>query len=116
MAMRMVKGLEVKLYEECLRSLGLFNLEKRRLRGDLIAVYNFLMKGRGRADIDHFPVVPSDRTRANGLNMCHGRFMLDIRKMFLNQRVVGHWNRLPRKWKQHQPDKVQEAFGQCSQV
>ena len=42
----MVKGLEGKLYEEWLRSLGLFSLEKSRPRGELIAVSNFLMKGR----------------------------------------------------------------------
>ena len=112
-AWKLVKGWEKKSHKQQLRELGLFSLEISRLRRDLISPYNYLKEGCSKVRVSLFLQVTSNRTRWHSLRLHQGRFRLATRKNLFAERVVKHWNRLPREvvvWPSL------EAFKRCVNV
>ena len=84
----MIRGLEYLLCEDRLKKLSLFSLEKRRLRGDLIAAFQYLREADKEEGSQLFEKVYNGRTIGNGFNLKEGRFRLDIRGKFFESSEV----------------------------
>ena len=65
----MIKGVECLPYEDRLRKLGLFILEKRRLWSHLIAAFQYLQGAYRKADEGHFVRECHDRMRGNNFKL-----------------------------------------------
>ncbi|RMC13673.1 hypothetical protein DUI87_08750 [Hirundo rustica rustica] len=99
-----LEGSEAESDEGWLRELGMFTVEKRRLRGDLITLYNSLEGGCSHVQVSLFSQVSNDWMRGNDLKL--ERYRLDIRKDISIEKVVKHWNRLLRKLLESQGSEV----------
>ena len=78
-ATKIIRGLEHLSYEDRLRQLGLFTVEKRSLHQDLFVVFQFLKEGCKKEGDRLFSRTCCDRMGGNGFKLKEGRFRLDIR-------------------------------------
>ena len=92
---RLIPEMRGLAYEERLSRLGLYSLEFRRLRGDLLETYK-KMKGLDRGEAERFfPLRKETRTRGHSLKIRGSQFRTELRRNFFSQRVVNLRNSLP---------------------
>ena len=77
----MIKGLEKKIYDEKLKELGLFSMEKRRLRGKPLLVFKYIKVGTERMVTSCSPHVLRIEQEETGLDW-------SVRERFLAGTIV----------------------------
>ena len=87
-APEVMRDLEHSSYEERLRDLGLFCLEKRRLMENLINAYKSLNGGCQEDEARLFSLVRSNRERSNGHKLKQRKFLPIMRKNFIGARAL----------------------------
>jgi len=91
---RTIPGLKKLPYDERIQQLGLWNLEERKNRVDLLQVFK-MYKGLSTAKFsDLFTLSTSVTTRAHTAKIAKCRRHVDIRRFFFSSRVIDRWNRL----------------------
>ena len=91
----MVPGLKPLPYEERLDRLGIWTLEERRNRADLLQVFK-LYKGWSSTQFGHFFTISTvTNTQGHTAKINKPRCRLDLRRSFFSHRVIDRWNDLP---------------------
>lgn len=89
---KMVQGLKRKPYDVRLKILGMYTLQQRRIRGDLIETYKILT-GKERVDSQMFFQLATDThsLRGHSKKLFVPRCSTTARKSFFSIRVISSW-------------------------
>ena len=82
-------------YQDRLRKLNLFSLERRRLWGDLIEVFKYSKDPSGSPEGHLFTLRKDSGLRGHSLTLSKFRYRLAVRFHFFANRFVNAWNELP---------------------
>jgi len=74
----MIQGLDHLSWEDSLKELVLFSLEKRKLQGYLIKAFQYLKEVYKNEGNQLFTQVDTDRTRQKGFKLKEGSFRLEV--------------------------------------
>ena len=88
----------INMQEERLRCLGLWTLEERRNRQDLIDVFK-MFRGFSKVSLQELFMldVNSKGTRGHSCKLVKTRCTRDITKYFFSNRVINRWNSLDQR-------------------
>lgn len=90
-ATKMIQGISGMDYGSRLRTLNMYSLEDRRIRGDLIQVFKFIKQ----QDVEGFDFVTNNKTRGHNFKLIKSRFNREGRKHYFYNRIIDSWNNLP---------------------
>lgn len=93
-ATKMLNECNGMTYIERLKYLNMTTLKFRRIRGDLIILYNICSQESNKS-YPTFKIIEDSRTRGHNKRLIRPNFKLNLRKYFFNCRVVPIWNSLP---------------------
>ena len=91
---KLIPGLHRLPYAERLEKLGLWTLEERRNRADLIEVFKMARNLSPIPLSNYFELSTDGRTRGHSLKLVKHRCKTEIRRHFFSERVINRWNML----------------------
>jgi len=93
-ATKMLRECQDMTYIERLKYLNMTTLKFRRIRGDLIILFNVCSQGINNSG-PTFQFVEDSRTRGHNRRLIRPNFKINLRKYFFSCRVIPIWNSLP---------------------